>query len=336
MGINKSNAIVLLGALGLACSVGTETGTFGSAASVGGGNDDDSVATGPGATGGSDNGSDDSASGVADSATSTPPGDTDEPPPPGTEVCNGFDDDGDGQVDEDQPQETCGMGVCEVTVESCENGAPQACTPLPAAGAEVCNGLDDDCNGLPDDGVAQTDCSTACGAGVVTCVAGVEQPCTAPQPQAETCNLDDDNCNGSIDEGVGGCRVGVHRAYASSTGVHMYTTDLGEAGSGGFAVEHDDYFDLYAGAQPGLLAFNRCTTGGGQPLYTTSATCEGQTFVSVLGYIATGAGVAGSAPLYRLYRSSNNDHFYTTSAVERDNAITNLEYVDEGIAGYVW
>jgi len=36
-----------------------------------------------------------------------------------------------------------------------------------------------------------------------------------------------------------------------------------------------------------------------------------------------------------MYSPSAVDHFYTTSASERDNAVDNLGYVDEGISCYV-
>lgn len=39
-------------------------------------------------------------------------------------------------------------------------------------------------------------------------------------------------------------------------------------------------------------------------------------------------------PLYRL--QGNGDHFYTTSASERDNAIAQYGYTSEGIACYVY
>ena len=40
-------------------------------------------------------------------------------------------------------------------------------------------------------------------------------------------------------------------------------------------------------------------------------------------------------PLYRMYSGGAVDHFYTTSASERDNAVNRLGYTDEGIAAYV-
>jgi hypothetical protein len=49
--------------------------------------------------------------------------------------------------------QSCGNGVCRVTVPMCINGAPNTCVPNSgAAHAESCNGLDDDCDGPIDDG----------------------------------------------------------------------------------------------------------------------------------------------------------------------------------------
>ncbi len=322
----------LMAMLSLGCAIGSGTDSPFGPASIGGGD----------ATGGGDAGdgtADDDAGSGNEGATSIgePPVDTDDPPPPpppGSEICNGIDDDGDGQVDEDQPDQTCGVGACEVTEPSCIGGVPQACEPaLP--GSEVCNGIDDDCDGSIDNGTEQA-CSTACGNGVIACVGGVEQACDAPPAQAETCNVQDDDCDGSYDEGVGSCRVGVHRSYNPTTGEHFYTTDIGEAQCCGFVLEFSDYYDLYQSPQPGLTGLYRCIKPSGKHFYTQSPTCEGQTVEFVLGYIATAENTAGSTPLYRMYRPANDDHFYTTSAAERNNAVNNLGYLDEGDVGHVW
>jgi hypothetical protein len=44
----------------------------------------------------------------------------------------------------------------------------------------------------------------------------------------------------------------------------------------------------------------------------------------------------GAIPLYRLYSGAAGNHFYTTSAPERDNAVSVYGYVEGGIAAYVW
>ncbi|HEX7476556.1 MAG TPA: vWA domain-containing protein [Polyangiales bacterium] len=103
---------------------------------------------------------------------------------PGTEICNGIDDDCDGLVDEDLK---CGTINCVPT------------------GSEVCNGQDDDCDGLVDEGDPSLD--TACGQsqgecspGVTHCVSGMLRCIGGTLPTMELCNGKDDNCNGKIDD----------------------------------------------------------------------------------------------------------------------------------------
>src|SRR5262249_5611002 len=53
------------------------------------------------------------------------------------------------------------------------------------------------------------------------------------------------------------------------------------------------------------------------------------------GYIYA-AQAAGTTALYRLFNPTSGDHFYTTSAAERDSAVASFGYQNEGIAGYVF
>jgi hypothetical protein len=76
-------------------------------------------------------------------------------------------------------------------------GLVPLCSPVP----ETCNNLDDDCDAGIDEGLT-TACSTACGPGVRTCVAGTFGACSAPTPAAETCNDNDDDCDTRTDEGL--------------------------------------------------------------------------------------------------------------------------------------
>lgn len=65
--------------------------------------------------------------------------------PGATEVCNGYDDNCDGRIDEGLVP-YCGVGQCIRVAPSCD---PEACEPGPPS-PEVCNRLDDDCDGVID------------------------------------------------------------------------------------------------------------------------------------------------------------------------------------------
>ena len=55
--------------------------------------------------------------------------------------------------------------------------------------------------------------------------------------------------------------------------------------------------------------------------------------IVLLGHIATEP-LCGGVPLYRMY--GDGDHFYTTSAEERDNAVAMFGYTFEAQVGFVW
>ncbi len=67
---------------------------------------------------------------------------------PGTETCNGIDDDCNGSVDDGLGQTTCGVGTCQVTVDNCKDGKAQACASDESKKTtEICgNGVDEDCD----------------------------------------------------------------------------------------------------------------------------------------------------------------------------------------------
>jgi hypothetical protein len=213
----------------------------------------------------------------------------------------------------------CSAGTCAVA--SCDTGFADC-------DATIDNGCE-----LPSDCTAGGACSTRCGTtGTMSCA----DPCKpACMPPAETCNTVDDDCNGACDEGgIAGCRRGVHRSSGASG--HFYTTDAAEAACCGYAVESLDYFFLYTADVGGLVPLFRCRKPSGNRFYTTAIDCEIDVAPeSTLGFMAPDAR-CGATPLYRLYRGANDDHFYTTSAGERDNAVAMFGYAYESVTGHVW
>ena len=129
-------------------------------------------------------------------------------------TCDGVDDDGDGQTDEDYVPTTtnCGLGVCAATGQLvCLNGVPtDNCAEGPQLSPTdaTCDLVDDNCNGTPDEDYAP---DATCGVGYCqttntpsTCVNGIESACQEGTQNSadDPCPADgvDDNCNGQTDE----------------------------------------------------------------------------------------------------------------------------------------
>ncbi len=151
-------------------------------------------------------------------------------PAPPAEVCNGWDDDCDGQQDEDL-ERPCST-VCGSGVETCQAGEWSGCTApepseclnwatcqvevvcgleCPPAPGEVCNGQDDDCDGEVDEDFPSL--WTLCSAGQGECLdfgfvrcssdgSGTECSATPGEPAQEVCDGLDNDCDGQTDEGV--------------------------------------------------------------------------------------------------------------------------------------
>jgi len=257
---------------------------------------------------------------------------------PPAESCNGLDDDCDGLRDEGFE---CVMGQSGTCTTGCGTTGSRTCSAACAWGpcappAETCNGRDDDCDTSCDDGFgccmgSTRACTTGCGTtGTQTCLSGTCAwgPCAPP---AETCNAADDDCDGQCDEG---CRHPVHRSNNGTD--HFYTPDAAEAACCGYTVEHYNYYYLYDARVGATTEFWRCwSSSETDHFYTTARACEGSpVYVEEfsIGFIGTSS-FCGATPLYRLV--GPGDHFYTTSAAERDAAAAG-GWIYEGVAGYVW
>jgi len=141
------------------------------------------------------------------------------------EVCDGKDNDCDGQIDQNNPGGggPCTVqglsGECKFGALECTNAALK-CTQTYFPQPEVCDGKDSDCDGIIDG--MEEPCSTMCGDGKKKCTGGNWGACSAMEPKMcknyngcfdelmcvqqcpsapmEKCNASDDDCDNSIDE----------------------------------------------------------------------------------------------------------------------------------------
>jgi hypothetical protein len=86
---------------------------------------------------------------------------------PTTEICNGIDDDCNGQVDEGLSGGWCstGYGACAATGQMVCSGGAWTCNAVgQTPTAETCNGIDDNCDGQVDEGLSGAQCTAGTGA----------------------------------------------------------------------------------------------------------------------------------------------------------------------------
>ncbi len=130
-----------------------------------------------------------------------------------SELCDGQDNDCDGQSDELLDCTGCAEGEtrpcqneCGSGNEQCLGGSWRGCD-APRPRIEICgDGIDADCDGTVDEGCdgcadgEERACENECGAGTETCVDATFTGCDAPTPTDEFCDGADNDCDGQIDE----------------------------------------------------------------------------------------------------------------------------------------
>ncbi|MCB9638917.1 MAG: hypothetical protein H6728_09245 [Myxococcales bacterium] len=145
---------------------------------------------------------------------------------PGTEDCNGKDDDCDGQVDNNLTAPPCDkqQGVCANSKKECkgaqgwggcDSAAYQKLDPNYEDLETKCDNIDNDCDGKIDESLSRScfsgtsgcikqgdtyTCTGTCLAGTQTCAAGQWGACAGEViPDRELCNQKDDDCDGAVD-----------------------------------------------------------------------------------------------------------------------------------------
>ncbi len=127
---------------------------------------------------------------------------------PQAEICDGLDNNCDGQTDEGLVGEACEVendfGTC-VGTWACDLETKEAVCDAATPEAEICDGVDNNCDGQTDEGLVGEACEItnmfgSC-PGFSECdIAGHLPICVAPTPAFDECDGVDNDCNGTTDD----------------------------------------------------------------------------------------------------------------------------------------
>ncbi|WP_433929874.1 putative metal-binding motif-containing protein [Sorangium cellulosum] len=177
--------------------------------------------------------------------------------PDQAEVCNGRDDNCNGESDEDLEVTThyedsdgdgYGSFFGATVMAKCppEGFAPSSndCNDRSPSvhpdAVEICNLIDDDCDERIDEGMREVCGVGMCAREASTCTAG---SCTPGEPTAEVCNGLDDDCDGQVDEDPGICGPGGSGSASSgsaSSGGASGSSGAGTPGSSGSGAPEEE------------------------------------------------------------------------------------------------
>jgi hypothetical protein len=162
---------------------------------------------------------------------------------------------------------------------------------------------------------------------------------TAPDVNASATAPAGTPAQGGAGDTGNGAKVPLYRSSNAAGNLHAYTTNAAEQSANGFHAEGTTGFILSSQA-PGSVPLYRMTGANGDTVLTidgnehTSMQAHGYRDAGIAGYVSSSQAV-GTQPLYRLSNANGDAHFFTTSASERQQFLSQ-GFKDEGTVGYIW